>query len=356
MLYKSLLTSLLFASAIAAPVESDDRSRSKVRWLGRVNPATKELTWPGTGVSFKFTGTKATIGLTAINGDNSFELLVDNSPATIIPSVNTTSISTPQLPRGEHLVTLRRRSETALGTVSIGDITADGALSPAPAPKRQIEYVGDSITVGYGLDGTLPCINNAAVTDNPRTYAALAATALKADYHVVAWSGKGIVRNYASGQNDTSPLMPELWTRYGANDADGSYPFPSSWNPSAVVINLGTNDFGYLNVREKLDIAAYTQAFVDFVGKVQTKYKRAAFFLLSSPMLNDGYPSAEDAQHTTQVNALKDAISRLNGTKAYFVDWPAQGAAVGCDYHPNAATHAAEGQVLAKAIGAALGW
>ncbi|KAF2226971.1 SGNH hydrolase-type esterase domain-containing protein [Elsinoe ampelina] len=331
-------------------------SIKKFRWLGRVNPATRELTWPGTGVQFKFKGTKATIGLTAINGDNSFELLVDNAAPTIIRKVNTTSISTPQLLKGEHTVTLRRRSETALGTVSIGDITADGPTSATTAEKRQIEFIGDSITVGYGLDGVLPCVNDAAVTDNPRTYAALAATSLKADYHVIAWSGKGIVRNYGSGQVDTSPLMPELWTRYGANDATGNYPFPSSWNPSAVVINLGTNDFGYLNVRERLDIPTYTQAFVDFIGTISAKYKKASFFLLSSPMLSDGYPSVEDAQHTTQVNALKDAISKLNGTKAYFVDWPSQGSDVGCDYHPNAATHAAEAPVLAQAIKAAVGW
>lgn len=39
-----------------------------VRFLGRVNPATRELTWPGTGVSFTFTGSSATIGLESVTG------------------------------------------------------------------------------------------------------------------------------------------------------------------------------------------------------------------------------------------------------------------------------------------------
>jgi hypothetical protein len=39
-----------------------------VRFLGRVNPATRQLTWPGTGVSFTFTGSSASIGLDAVTG------------------------------------------------------------------------------------------------------------------------------------------------------------------------------------------------------------------------------------------------------------------------------------------------
>jgi hypothetical protein len=39
-----------------------------VRFLGRVNPATRELTWAGTGVSFSFTGSSATIGFESVTG------------------------------------------------------------------------------------------------------------------------------------------------------------------------------------------------------------------------------------------------------------------------------------------------
>ena len=114
------------------------------------------------------------------------------------------------------------------------------------APKRRIEVIGDSISVGYGVDGVNPCTNTAAVEDNPKTYGALAADALSADYSVIAWSGKGLTRNIA---DDGSPLMPEIYTRYGANDADNSYTFPAASAPDAVVINLGTNDFNYSNSR-----------------------------------------------------------------------------------------------------------
>lgn len=361
-----LISTILFASlatAIPAPAPAA-AAAANYRFLGRVNPATKELTWPGTGVSFTFKGTSATITLANIVGDNSFDLSIDNKPPVLIGKVTNTTITTPKLARGTHSVVLRRRSETALGTVSIDTVTTDGAFVAEKPLSRQIEIIGDSISVGYGLDGVNPCVNNAAVTDNPQTYGALAAQALRADYHVLAWSGKGLVRNIESGTNDTSPLIPELYTRYGANDATGSYPFPKSWSPKAVVIALGTNDWSYLAytatgesyaARPVLSNAAFTAGLVTFVKQIEKRYPQARFFLVNSPMLSDGWPTAADAQKTNQTKAIQDAVQTI-GRKARFVDWPSQGAEVGCDYHPNAGTHAAEGKVLAEAIRGVLGW
>jgi lysophospholipase L1-like esterase len=321
-----------------------------VRYVGRVNPATKELSWPGTGVEFTFTGTWADIGLTHVGGTNSADLFIDGGEPIVISNVVGTNITTPRLSFGRHTVVLRRRSEPGFGSVFIGNITTDGSLGVDVAPKRQIEIIGDSISVGFGLDGTDPCTNTAAIEDNPKTYGALAAEALRADYNVVAWQGKGIVCNVVS----TNPvldtvLMPELWTRYGAKDPDNSYTFPAAWMPQAVVINLGTNDFGTGGtIRPPLNATAYTDATVSFAHTIQHHYPHADFFLMTSPMLGD-------PQHTIQANALKDAIKQL-GPKAHFVEWPTQGSARGCGGHPNADTHAAEGVVLAAAIKTALGW
>lgn len=327
-----------------------------VRFLGRVNPATKELSWPGTGVSFTFTGTSATIQLTSVTGTNSVDLIIDGGEPTVISNVAGTFISTPAgLSEGTHVVVLRKRSETQLGSIFIGDITTDGTIVAAVAPQRRIEIIGDSISVGYGLDGVLGCVNSAALEDNPKTYGALAADALNADYSVVAWSGKGVTRNVASGYVDTSPLMPELYTRYGANDADNSYPFPAASVPDAVVINLGTNDFTYLNARDPIVASTFTAGMVKFVQSIQTHYPNAKFFLMTSPMLSDYYPTVADAQHTTLSNAIKAAITQL-GANVQLVDWPTQGSDLGCDYHPNAATQAAGGSILAAAIKTALSW
>ena len=284
-------------------------------------------------------------------------MIIDGGEPTVIPNVEGTSISTPPgLAQGNHTVILRKRSEALFGTITIGNITTNGTLRAVATPKRRIEIIGDSISVGYGLDGVNPCTNTAAVENNPKTYGPLAAESFSADYSVVAWSGKGMTRNYASGPVDTSPIMPQLYSRYGANDADGSYTFPEETTPDVVVINLGTNDFSYLNVRPPLNSSAFTTSMVTFIQSIQKHYTKAEFFLMTSPMLNDNYPTVADAQKTTQTNSLKSTISQLNSTKIHLVEWPSQGSDVGCDYHPNAATNIAGAKILATAIKSVLHW
>lgn len=344
---KAYFNIIVLAGLVAAQAE--------VRLLGRVNPETKELTWAGTGVSFTFTGTQATIGIASTQGSSSVELTIDGE-STVIENVEG-DISTPEgLSEGEHRVVLRKRSGPDFGSIVIGEVETDGTLVAEEPRARQIEVIGDSISVGYGLDGTNPCPNTAIVENNPKTYGALAAEALEADYSIVAWSGRGLTRNYADPSLDNIAIMPEIYSRYGANDAAGSYTFPEEWNPDVVVINLGTNDWSYLGARDPIDPAVFTEAMVEFVQELQGHYPDATYFLLSSPMLNDDYPSSEDAQHSTHAKALQSAIAEIGGDNIHYLDWPAQGSDVGCDYHPNAATNAAQAVVLADAIAKALDW
>lgn len=355
-----ILSALVAATAVAAACEEP------IRFLGRVNPATRELTWPSSGLAFTFTGTSASIDVERTTGQNSVELTVDGEPLVILAVDAGKPIETPELPFGNHTVSLRKRSEAQYGTIFLGEVTSDGTLHRDTAPERQIEIIGDSISVGYGLDGVLPCVDSAAMQNNPLTYGAVAAKSLDADYSVVAWSGKGLVRNIATGnpEDEKLPLIPALYSRYGANDADGTYTFPDSWHPDVVVINLGTNDWSYLAynengsypARDAIDPATFTEGMIDFVREIQTHYPEAVFFLLNSPMLGDSWPTPEDAQRTSQTNAIHEAIELLDDDKVHFLDWPQQGSSVGCDYHPNAPTNAAQAKVLAAAISEVLGW
>jgi lysophospholipase L1-like esterase len=324
--------------------------------VGRVNPETKELTWPSTGVAFSFTGTTASININSVRGTASVALYVDDNEPILIPSMDGSPIVTPTLPMGNHTVEIRKRSETNFGTFRITNVTTDGTLVPSVAPTRKIEIIGDSISVGYGLDGVLPCTDSALLQNNPKTYGAVAAQALGADYSVVAWSGKGLIRNYASNPPDTQPPMPVLYTRYGANDEDDSFTFPSSWVPDAVVINLGTNDFSYLDVREPVNPDDLITALSDLVESIHAQYEDAQFFLVSSPLLSDYWPTVEDAQKTTHLRVLETVTERLDTLKIHIVDWPTQGSDVGCDYHPNEATQAQGAELLVTAIQQALGW
>ena len=288
-------------------------------------------------------------------GTNSVLLTVDGVSTEIL-NVSGTSIKTPAgLKRGKHSVELRKRSEANFGSIFVGNVTTDGTFGRDVKFPRKIEYIGDSITVGYGLDGTFPCTNTAALTDFSETYAYLAAKSLKVEFDAIAWSGRGLIRNTAYG-SPGGPVMPEIWTRYGANDPDNSYTFPRSETPDAVVIALGTNDFSVDNGnRPTLDRGQFTTAMVSFLRTIETHYPKAQFFLLQSPMISDGYPAGE-TQWSDQRKAFESAAAQVNSTKVHFIGWNPQGSSVGCDYHPNAATNAAEAPIVASAIAKALGW
>ncbi|KAI7305634.1 hypothetical protein KC367_g6235 [Hortaea werneckii] len=369
------LASPLISASPTPPRGPPHQETPPFRYLGRVNPATRELTWPATGVEFAFIGSSANVPLANITGTNSIDLTIDNDEPIVIDNVTGPFISTPtSLSHGYHTVQLRKKSEASFGSIFLGDLTTiDGLkashhLNPHHNHVKRMEIIGDSISVGYGEDGSFPCTNTAAVEDGPNTYGAMTAAALDAEYSIVAWSGKGLIRNYVSPEPDTSPTMPELWTRWGAHDPDNSYPFPPS-SPAVdlVVINLGTNDFGYLltspangtsyPARPPITQAQWTSATVAFAHEVLAHYPGAELFLTSSPMLSDDYPGGGQNQHSTQSAALRAAVQEIGEEQAHFVNFPPQSTeTLGCDYHPSVQEHEVMAGILTEAVRGVLGW
>lgn len=305
-----------------------------------------------------------------MTGTNSIDLTIDDDEPIVIDNVTGPFISTPaSLSHGYHTVQLRKKSEALFGSIFLGDLTTIPGLKQShhiePHHRhdsiKRIEIIGDSISVGYGEDGTFPCTNTAAVEDGPNTYGAMTAAALDAEYSIVAWSGKGLIRNYVTAVPDPSPTMPELWTRWGAHDPDNSYPF--SLPVDIVVLNLGTNDFGYLlthangtsyPARPPITQTQWTTATVAFAREVLSQYPRAELFLTSSPMLSDGYPAGEN-QHSTQSAALQAAVEEI-GAQAHFVDFPPQSTeTLGCDYHPSVREHEVMAGILTEAVRGVVG-
>ena len=330
-----------------------------------MDPATKRLTWPATGITFSFTGTSASVPITDISGTNAIAVIVDGV-TTSIDNVDGTSISTGTLTKGVHTVEIRKKSEALFGSISIGDPTTSGTFCAATQPTKRIEIIGDSISVGYGVTGTYPCVNTAALEDATLTYGALTAQNLSADYSIVAWSGKGILRNYVTASGDDGqPVVPELWTRYEADGADDSYDF-SSAPVDIVVVNLGTNDFGFtaydangtaFQARPLLNMTDYTSALVKFGKQIQAKYADVELFITTSPLIGDYYPPEDPAQKTNQLAAVKAAVSQL-GEKAHVVDFPSQDTSdnnIGCDYHPSKLTQERDAVILTEAIQAVIG-
>lgn len=350
-----------------AAVLSVSWSAQALRFLGRIDPNTKELSWPASGLAFNFTGKSASVGIASIWGENSIEMVIDGGEPIVTGNVVGTSIDTPSdLADGVHIVEIRKRSEAMFGSIYLGDVTTTGTFGSDTPRAKRIQIIGDSVTAGYGIMGTYPCENYAELENVEITYGALTAKNLSADHDIIAWSGDGLLRNYPTGEVDSNPVVPQLWTRYSANDADNTYTFPDTDVIDIVVINLGTNDFAYMltnssgqlyDARTAIDPAVYTAGLVDFATTIRSHYPDVEIFITSSPLLSDGYPKTTDTQHTTQSDAIQAAVAQI-GIKAHFVNFPTQDTSnnnIVCDYHPSASTHEQLAAILTTAIQSALG-
>jgi lysophospholipase L1-like esterase len=251
------------------------------------------------------------------------------------------------LGEGRHAVRIQVATESQAGPNRFdGFALPEGSKAlPAVRPARQIEFIGDSHTVGYGNTSPSRDCTQAeiwATTDNSRAYGALTAERHGADYRVNAISGRGIVRNYNGSPGDTLPTAyPFALFDRKTRDAD------PAWRPQLVVISLGTNDFSTpLNPGEKWSTRAdlrvdYERTYVAFVQGLRVRYPQARFLLWST----DG------AEGEIQVRARNVAAS-LRAAGETRVDFVAiDGLAMtGCQWHPSEADDRRIADALAVAI------
>jgi GDSL-like Lipase/Acylhydrolase family/Carbohydrate esterase 2 N-terminal len=231
---------------------------------------------------------------------------------------------------GEHTVRLARRNEGHGGVTSFFQFDDMELVVAPPLPSVRLEFVGDSITCGFGVDGTDPCSFEYATENFERSYAAIAGRALAAEVHAVAWSGWGMLRG-ADGSMTSN--MPSIFGRTLTTDRALKWDF-ASWQPHAVVIALSTNDFA------KGDPGPpFGQATEKFLVKLRVLYPEAWLILTTSPML-----STERRERSKQYfQEAKQSRLSAGDTHVEVLDLPQQTIeqGFGCGRHPSARVHEA---------------
>lgn len=301
--------------------------------------------WPGTYFEAEFEGKNPVIGVGA--GEVSLRITVDGGTPIALVRPEQGNYRITGLAAGRHRLRVDVASESQSGpTVLTGLYVADGKPLPRPAPRRrQIEFIGDSHTVGYGnLSTTRDCTQEQVweTTDTSRGPAARTAAKFGADYQVNAISGRGVVRNYAGSPGDTLPqAYPFTLFDRKTTYAEGA------WKPQVIVIALGTNDFSTAlkphepwTSREQLH-AAYEQGYVALIAKLRAA-QPAAFILLWSTDLHQGEIAAEVAKVAATVNASGDR--RVAAVTVHELEMS------GCHAHPSVADAARIAEALGRAI------
>lgn len=337
-----------------------------VRWIGRIdctNPAKPGMAFPGSTITLRFLGTDLDVelddhGTGTKTTTNYFGVIIDGAAPVALeskPGIGRLQVAR-GLTAGEHTVTLIRRNESQVGKVDITGFQLRGqTLLPAPAKTRKVEFIGDSITCGYG---------NEVVTDTPdsfpftskgqnawNAYGAVTARLLDADYSAVSYSGRGMYRNFSGGGGLTGPAF---WELVLPDDPASPKWDVSRYVPDVVVVNLGTNDFSPGDV----DPVAYETAATEFLAKLRTAYPAATLFAAIGPMLSDYYPVGANAWTTakTHLKAAVDARIAAGDKDVHFHAFSPQSPPYGEMWHPTAATHESMANELAAEIKTLKGW
>lgn len=336
-----------------------------VRALGRtvVHGSVRYLSWSRSGVEFVFSGTKLSAELWTdwildepwkeifqpwiavfVNDESEpkmrFPLTAGTNSYTIFESDTAETVT----------VRLVKLSEAAFSKLGIVSLSAEGEVRPSEPKSRRMEFIGDSITCGFGIESSSAEDSFRTSEENSEiTYAALTAKAFGADFSLVSWSTIGV---WSSDTKDDTRndgwIMPMI---YDAADvgiegvAERTQWDFSSFPPDVIVVNLGTNDASYTKgIPERQE--DFSAAYGDFIADVREKNPNSYIVCILGMMGAELFPFIEKA------------VSKLNDGKifAFELDGQLESDGTGSGGHPNAVTHRKSAEKLIGKISEITGW
>ena len=247
------------------------------------------------------------------------------------------------LPEGRHLVRLMYVIEGyELYPEFWGFVLDKGRqlVEAPPFPSRKIEFIGNSITCGYGNEGLKKEEHFDYATENHYySYASITARNLEAQHWVVARSGIGAYRNYGEPKSGSPgscmPVQYEFtgyaWKpdlRKEASFLSEKWDF-SRYQPDVVCINLGTNDLSTNNY----DLSLLKQGYRKLLKMVRQHNPNAKIVFLTGSMLYN-----QELKEAIQIlDEIADEARKAGDKEVYRFDMPHIDGEefFGNDYHPN---------------------
>ncbi len=350
---------------------------SNIVYTGRFDFSDSEnvsFAWPGISITASFEGTycgmllrQVPVPEMAINSKynaNYYNIFIDDREPKVIKATVKDSIFeiAKNLPPGPHTVTIYKRTEALCGTGEfLGFLLDRGThlLPPPQPPERRIEFIGNSITCGYGNEGKSTDKFKGSIENSYLSYAAITARNLDAEYHLISYAGIGI---HLNSDSSTTNTIPEIYNRCCPLDSSIAWNF-ISWTPHVVVINLGANDFGTIGGIP--DSLAFINSYQNFIRRIHNNYPESAIFCLDGPM--PGYPVIDtvSGEQITSLdilrnylnkiveNAKSDGISNIYTFSLTLID-PDIG--YGAEGHPNVYQHKLNAAELTVFIREKMGW
>ena len=355
------------------------RKEDGIRVLGRTNGACDPLVlfWTGSGIEMMYDGTELWC---------EFESDYGSHEQWIAVLINGALISRQMLPKGRSRICLLRgmaggkqTKVTVLKEVqampgdekaylAICGLYGDGTMKLPPEPSCKIEFIGDSITSGEGAFGAKQEEEWISMFfGHVHSYPYMVSKELNADYRVFSKSGWGIYCSWdnqpkfnipSQYENICSATFSEKLAKKGFCEKNDF----ASWQPDAILVNLGTNDDGAFHNPAFTDENGVTHKMRmkgdKYLKKDGDKVKNAAVEFLKILRRNNEnarifwcYGMLGDGMKEILLAAIKEYKEETKDKKVAFLELPnTTEETVGSRMHPGKASHEKAAKVIVKKL------
>lgn len=341
---------------LAGNVDTIPANNAEIEYTGRIDfsdPLAPKFSYSGVSIRACFSGTSIAVIMDDNIGKNYYNIILDGK------LLDTLRIDiekkTYQLAEGlentTHEIEIFKRTEQEFGKTRFFGFVIDkgnSLLTIVNKRDKLIEFIGNSITCGYGNEGLNGGIFGPTTENHYLTYAAITSRNFNARHLAVCKSGIGIYRNYNGPADGNTDCMTNYYTRTFLYDENPKYSFAEI--PDLVCIDLGTNDFSTTGG----DSAKYVSNYFRLIDTIQTKYSMLDIICLLGPMMS-GTPLSNVRKY---LQFVADSANSKGKGNVYFFEMSAQTGDLGIaiDYHPTVAQHKRNAQELTQFIKSIKGW
>jgi len=324
-------------------------SNPNIQYMGRIDFTNQDkplFAFPNVTIKAKFEGTSLDMLLKDYNGtdftDNYFYSIIDGkSPVRIkVTSAKQLYSLAKNLTDGVHTAEVIKITESYCGECQFLGFQTDTLktlLAQDPLPELKLEFFGNSITCGFGIEGGAQPLSD----NSYKAYPAVAARELKAQFHTTSYSGIGVVKSWPPF------LMSDVYNRIIAVKAYNPTPGQAIWDfkkyiPDYVIVALGTNDYNLGFNTGAITANSLKTGFRILLNKIRTAYPNAHIICTNSPMVSD-------AKLGTTINEVVTTFNTNGDSKFHYFSFSYQKGG-GWGGHPGVADGQTNGKEIAAYI------
>ncbi len=351
-----LLAGIHIAFGQKEKTESVKSGNDLIEYTGRIDFTDRhapEFSYSGVSIRASFSGKSVSAIMDDDQGQNYYNVILDGRVVSTIHVTKGKNLYhlAEGLKDSIHEIELFKRTELTFGKTTFYGFVVDEGKPLVPISNHRnlfFEFIGNSITCGYGNEGANGEKFSAETENHYLTYAAITSRNFNARHMAVCRSGIGVYRNYNGPETGSSDCMANLYTRTFLYDENPKYDFAKQ--PDLVFINLGTNDFSTTGG----DSALYVDNYFRLIDIIQAKYNHPEIVCLLGPMMS-GKILSKVRDYLTFV---AETANKKGRGKVNFFEMSAQTGdlGIGADYHPTVAQHVKNAAELTNYIQQLKGW